>query len=231
MEADRRHTTTGFKCHKSCLQSCLDLVELVVDGYPQALKRPGRDVDVAWPGLPWDRGLHRRGEVAGSAQRAPRHYELSDPARPSLFAVAPNDALDLRGLERIDNPFGGELRGYIHAHVERSVAAEAESALGGVELGAGDSEVEEDQIGLIEAGSFGNCAEVGEASVGHFGRGPKLGQRRLRGFDSGGIAVDPEQPAARNDSLQDQAGMARLPDRAVDRDCARFGLKQLYYLL
>jgi hypothetical protein len=67
--------------------------------------------------------------------------------------------------------------------------------------------------------------------MGHDGSGSKRSQRRLGGFDSGGIAVDPEQPAARNDSLQDQAGVARLPDRAVDRDCARFGLKQLYYLL
>jgi hypothetical protein len=50
-------------------------------------------------------------------------------------------------------------------------------------------------------------------------------------LDGIGIAVDPEQPAARTDSLQDQAGVARLPDRAVDRDCARSGLKQLYYLL
>jgi hypothetical protein len=67
--------------------------------------------------------------------------------------------------------------------------------------------------------------------VGHDCRRPELGQRRPGGFDSVGIAVDPEQPAARNDSLQDQAGVARLPDRAVDRDCARCGLKQLYYLL
>jgi hypothetical protein len=67
--------------------------------------------------------------------------------------------------------------------------------------------------------------------VGHDCRRPELGQRSLGGFDSVGIAVDPQQPAARNDSLQDQAGVARLPDRAVDRDCARSGLKQLYYLL
>jgi hypothetical protein len=67
--------------------------------------------------------------------------------------------------------------------------------------------------------------------VGHGHRRPELGQRGLGGFDSFWIAVDPEQPATRNDSLQDQAGVARLPDRAVDRDCTRSGLKQLYYLL
>jgi len=136
MEADRRHTTTGFKCHKSCLQSCLDLVELVVDGDPQSLKRPGRDVDVAGPSLPWDRGFHRLSQVARGAKRAPPHYELRNPARPSLFAVGPKDALDLRGLERVDYLFGRELGCYIHAHVERSFSAEAESALGSVELGA-----------------------------------------------------------------------------------------------
>jgi hypothetical protein len=60
---------------------------------------------------------------------------------------------------------------------------------------------------------------------------PVSGQRRSRGFDSSGIAVDPEQPAAWLDPVEDLAGMARLPQGAVDRDCARTGLKQLYYLL
>jgi hypothetical protein len=60
---------------------------------------------------------------------------------------------------------------------------------------------------------------------------PEPGQRHLRGLDRSGIAVDPEQPAARCDPLQDQAGVARLPDCAVDRDRALSGLKQLYYLL
>jgi hypothetical protein len=156
---------------------------------------------------------------------------LRNPARPSLFAVGPKNALNLRGLERVDYLFGRELGCYIHAHVERSFATKAETAFGSVELGAGDTEVEEDQVGSTEAGSLGDRAEFAEASVGHGSGCPKRGQRRLGGFDSFGIAVDPEQPAARNDSLQDQAGVARLPDRAVDRDCARSGLKQLYYLL
>ena len=63
------------------------------------------------------------------------------------------------------------------------------------------------------------------------GRGPELGQRPARRLDRRGIAVDPEQPAARSDPLQDLAGMARLPQGAVDRDRPRLGLQQLYYLL
>jgi hypothetical protein len=59
---------------------------------------------------------------------------------------------------------------------------------------------------------------------------PELGQGHPRSFDGVGIAVDPEQPA-RCDPLQDLAGMARLPEGAVDRDRPDSGLEQLYYLL
>jgi len=40
---------------------------------------------------------------------------------------------------------------------------------------------------------------------------PTRSQRRSGGFDGGEIAVDPEQPAAWLDPVQDLAGMARLP--------------------
>jgi len=60
---------------------------------------------------------------------------------------------------------------------------------------------------------------------------PELGQGHPRSFDGVGIAVDPEQPAAGCDPLQDLAGMARLPEGAVDRDRPDSGLEQLYYLL
>jgi hypothetical protein len=56
-------------------------------------------------------------------------------------------------------------------------------------------------------------------------------QRRAGGFDGGGITVDPEQPAAWLDPVQDLAGMARLPQGAVDGDRPLLGLEQLYYLL
>jgi hypothetical protein len=62
-------------------------------------------------------------------------------------------------------------------------------------------------------------------------RRSKRRQRRPRGFDRRGIAVDPKQPAAGCDPVQDLAGVARLPERAVDRDRPRSGLEQLYYLL
>jgi hypothetical protein len=67
--------------------------------------------------------------------------------------------------------------------------------------------------------------------VDEYRRRPESRQRRPAGLDRRGIAVDPKQPAARRDPLQDLAGVARLPEGAVDRDRARSGLEQLYYLL
>jgi len=58
-----------------------------------------------------------------------------------------------------------------------------------------------------------------------------LGQGHPRRLYRSGIAVDPEQPAAGCDPLQDLTGMARLPEGAVDRDRPDSGLEQLYYLL
>jgi hypothetical protein len=56
-------------------------------------------------------------------------------------------------------------------------------------------------------------------------------QRVPAGRDCARIAVDPKQPAAGCDPLQDLAGVTRLPEGAVDRDRALAGLEQLYYLL
>jgi hypothetical protein len=51
-----------------------------------------------------------------------------------------------------------------------------------------------------------------------------LSQGHPAGLDRRGIAVDPEQAAAGCDPIKDLAGMARLPEGAVDRDRARSGL-------
>ncbi|HSS61229.1 MAG TPA: hypothetical protein VLK30_07220, partial [Candidatus Limnocylindrales bacterium] len=121
--------------------------------------------------------------------------------------------------------------GRVHPHVERPVSAEAEPTRGVVDLGAGETEVEEDRIRWDETVLRGDRLEVGKPPLNDDRRRTERGQRFLAGPDRGGIAVDPEQPAARCDPLQDVAGMARLPERAVDRDRARSGLEQLYYLL
>jgi len=73
--------------------------------------------------------------------------------------------------------------------------------------------------------------QLAEATVDDDRRRPIRSQRRSGGLDCGGIAVDPEQPPAWLDPVEDLAGMARLPQGAVDRDRPPVGLEQLYYLL
>jgi len=231
MEADRRHTATGFKCHKSCSQSCFDLAQLVIDGYAETLKCPGRNIDVARPRGSRNGGLDGLGQLARGTQRAPRHYELRDPASPSLFAVLPDDALDLACVRLVDDGRRCYRGGGIHAHVKGTVSAKAEATLRVVDLVAGETEVEEDHVGLVEAVFGADRAELGKATLNGGGCRPELGQACPRSRDGDGIAVDPEQPATGCDPLQDLAGMARLPEGAVDRDRPLSGLEQLYYLL
>src|SRR6266576_655243 len=147
MEADRRHTTTVFENPKSCFKSCLDLTELVVDGDSYALKRSGRNVDLARPCPPGDGRFDGGGQVARGAQRAARHDELCDPARPTLLAVFAQDPLELSFVELVDDARRVESGSGVHPHVQRAFAAEAESAMRGVELDAGETEVKKDHVG------------------------------------------------------------------------------------
>src|SRR5260370_28051168 len=101
----------------------------------------------------------------------------------------------------------------------------------GPELDAGKTEVEQHEGGGDESFGAGEPVQVAEATVNDDHRFPVRGQRRSRGFDCGGIAVDSEQPAAWLDPVEDLAGVARLPQGAVDRDRARMGPHPLYYLL
>src|SRR2546428_2085843 len=147
MEADRRHTTTGFENPKSCFESCFDLAQLVVDGDADALKGSGRDMDVARPGPSGDGRLDRGSQIASGAQRASRHYELCDPASPTLFAIVAEDPFDLLDVEMVDDARRVERGVGVHPHVQRSLGAKAESALGCVELDTGKTEVKQDDIG------------------------------------------------------------------------------------
>src|SRR5260370_12224423 len=165
MEADRRHTTTGFKNSKSWFESCLDLAQLVVDGDADALKGSGRDIDVARPGPSGDGRLDRGSQIASGAERASRHDELCDPARPTLFAVVAQHAFDLFDVERVDDARRVERRVGVHPHIQRPVCAKAESALWCIELDAGKTEVEQNEVGGDEPLPARQPIQVTEASV------------------------------------------------------------------
>src|SRR5690348_11771194 len=130
-------------------------------------------MDVARPRPSWNRGLDGGCELTRGAQRAARHDELSDAAGPSLFAVLAKDSLELGHVVLVDDGRRRQLRGGIHPHVERSVGAEAEAAPGLVNLCAGETEVEEDEVGGHETLAQRDRAKLGKVPVDDHGGGTK----------------------------------------------------------
>src|SRR6266568_2886095 len=168
-----------------------------------------------------------KSRVVRSGRRATMNCAIRRAQRSSPYSRR------IRSSSLSSNPFTirVECGSGVHPHVQGTLAAEAESAFGGVELDARETEVEKDHIRRHKAGPSREGVQVAETTMNDDRRRPVSGQRRSRGLDGGGIAVDPEQPAAWLDPFQDLAGVARLPHGAVDRDRTRLGLEQLYYLL
>ncbi len=188
-------------------------------------------MNVMRPRATRDGGLDGLSQIARGAERAPRHDELSNPASPSFFAVLAKDPLNLSDVVFVDDLRRRETRARVHSHIERPLGAKAEAALGVVDLGAAETEVEKDQIRRHETVLRSNRAKLRKPCVNNHYGAAKGSQRRPAGFDCNRIAVDPKQLATGRDPLQYLAGMTRLPEGAVDRDRAHSGLKQLYYLL
>ena len=99
-------------------------------------------------------------------------------AAEALLAVLPQHVGDLvfRGAGQ---PFGGALAAFrVHAHVERTVVAEAEAAFGDVELRRGHAQVEEHAVepvgGVLPIGELGEAASDGPVHHGE-GVGPGPG--------------------------------------------------------
>jgi len=123
-------------------------------------------------------------------------------------------------------PFAG-----VEPHVERAFTLEAEASAGVFQLVAGDAEVEEDGVRRLEAGLGGDPLEVREVAVGRLEGGAELDQRRLGAGQRVRVAVQPEQPAAGPDALEQGTRVATPAQGAVDDDRPRSGLEQLYDLL
>src|SRR5205823_9271715 len=108
------------------------------------------------------RGLYRRGQVAGGAQRPPLHDEARDPRRPPLFTEPPDQPRQLTLRQLVGQLRGGDRIVRVHAHVEWALTAEAEAAGGVIELHGGDAEVEEHRVDLREAVAARDVVEVAE---------------------------------------------------------------------
>src|SRR5690606_24086123 len=153
------------------------------------------------------RGAHQRLLVAARTDRA------GDATRLALLAVGPQHVGDL-ALLGLGQPLGGALAGIgVHPHVERAVAAEAEAALGHVELRRGHAQVE--QYPVQPAGGGIPPGEVGEAAAEdrHARVRPELAFGDRNRF---GILVHHQQPSSGAELVEHAPRMAAAAERAVE---------------
>jgi hypothetical protein len=102
-----------------------------------------------------DRALDDLDQVAGPLERllrAPFDDRPRDLPRVALFAVPVKDLRELALVRVVHNVLRGQLRGRVHAHVERCIDCIREPAVRAVELHRRHAEVEEDRIGLHAVG-------------------------------------------------------------------------------
>src|SRR5438094_8736258 len=101
-----------------------------------------------------------------------------------------------------------------HAHIEGTIVAEREAALGLVELHGRDAAIEPDAIDRIVAMPRGDCGEIGEAILRQ--RKPAMtgGDELSGGGERAGIAVDGDYVAV--GGSEDRAAIATGAERRIE---------------
>ncbi len=137
-----------------------------------------------------------------------------------LLAVGAQDPGELGGRVAVEHVGRGRALGVVHPHVERGVLGVGEAALANVELHRGDTEVEQDAVGRLDA---------------ELGRGPPGSRRTPR---ARGWCVPRRGPAARRrgrgragrgrrrpggpaGTVEDRLAVAAEAQGRVDEDRAR----------
>ena len=155
------------------------------------------------------------GQLAGALQGlvvAAGDDGAGDLAAELFFAVLPQHVGDL-ALVGARQPVGRAFaRLRVHAHVQRSVLAETETALGDVELRGRHTQVEKHAVeagrGFIPLGHAGEGTAAG-------GDPPVRAEKRVRGGDRFRILVHHQQPSIRPQPVEHAARMAPSPERAI----------------
>ena len=116
---------------------------------PQGLEHTLRRMPLAEARRRGNRRLHDVDELPGALDRlldATPDDPARDLARVALFAVAPEDRLELALVVRREDVGRAPLVRRIHPHVERRVGRVREAALGPVDLHRGETEVEQNGV-------------------------------------------------------------------------------------
>jgi hypothetical protein len=204
---------------KQPAQRGLKLRKLAVDMNPESLKRACCRVLARLAGF--DDLAHELGQFAGSLKGAPcraaSHKRLCNRASKPFFTEFTNH-LRKFALRGAGQESGGRFapRG-IHAHVQRTVGTEGKAPLGGVDLRAGDTDVEQQAVQRRQL----QRAQFAEACV------ADLETRVLDGARHGdrlGVAVQRDQASLRPEARQQQAAVTAAAEGAVQVGPVQVGL-------
>ena len=158
-----------------------------------------------------DRRLHGTGGDDGPG----------DASGEALVAVDPQDAGQLRGVVAVDHVGRRPRRRRVHAHVEGTIVAVREPALGLVELRRGDAEVEERSTEASTGEQFvGQAWQVVEATANGVEAGAESLEPLRRGGDGFAVAVDAEHLEI-DPAVQERLGMTAAAERGVHDDAGR----------
>ena len=224
MEGDDDKAPAGLEDRFGRAESGREFAQLVVDEDAQRLKGAGGRMDAARARVhdPGD----EVGERAGGADRTLAARALDgagDGAGMPLLAEARDDIGELtRGGLR--HHVGGARPKTAHAHIERTVGAEREAALGRVELHRRDAKVEDDAIDRVMAEAASDSSQIGKPVLDQYqAAAGRLDQSRVDQIsperNGALIAVDADHMTVRGG--KDGAGKSAGAEGRIDIHTAR----------
>src|SRR5450432_426738 len=221
LEREDRGVTTVVDDLRQRGQERGELVELAVDRDANGLKAPGGGVDAPDADRA-DRAHDRAAEIERGVELVGQQRLLDaagDAARAALVAVLVDDVRELVVGQAIDELERGLAALAVHAHVDRSFAAEAHAALRVVELGGADAEIGDEPVDATDAEEIELLTNGGERRLDEGDAVGDGGEALTRRFDGDGIAIEGDDARPWFD-LEEGDGVAPAAERDVDVDPA-----------
>src|SRR5256886_2022381 len=216
MERDHDDPAAGTDDAHGGGERTLEVRELVVDRDAKSLEDTRRGIDAARPPR-LDAG-YETAKVVGRLERrldTATDDRSRDARRLRLLAVLGEDASKVLLSPAVHDVGCPDASVRVRTHVQRAARAKAEAPLFVGELNRGESEIQEDAVDRNEAVRAGQVVEKREVRSGEDGGVTEARELARGDTERGGIAIEPEEPAARRGCIEDGGGVPAGTDRPV----------------
>ena len=120
----------------------------------------------------------------------------------------------------VDQVGGGGPLGAVDPHVERGVDLEGEAALRVIELGAGQAQIGQDHVDLVDAQVGQDLVDIGKVALDNVGPDWQGGEFLADGLEIGVVLVKADKATLPLEMLGEGEGMAGQAARAIDNGLA-----------